>query len=305
MRIVFMGTPDFAATVLKTLIGGKHEILCAYSQPPRPSGRGHKLQPSPVHQLAEANGVMVRCPQSLKSAEEQKAFADLKADVAVVAAYGLILPKPVLDAPKFGCLNVHASLLPRWRGAAPIQRAIMAGDAMTGVCVMRMEEGLDTGPVLLRESLPIGPETTAGELHDRLSDLGGKLMAVALEMLTLNGTAIAMPQPEAGATYAKKIEREESRIDWTKPAAEIERLIRAMAPQPGAWFEHGGERFKILKAKVLPGTGKPGRIEKDALVVGSGEGLLAIETIQRQGKGPMDAASFLRGCALPAGADLS
>jgi methionyl-tRNA formyltransferase len=301
MRVVFMGTPDFAATVLKALIAFKHEIVCVYSQPPRPSGRGHKLQPSPVHLLAESQGIPVRCPVSLKTAEEQAAFADLKADVGVVAAYGLILPKPILEAPRHGCLNVHASLLPRWRGAAPIQRAIMAGDAMTGVCIMRMDEGLDTGPVLLRDSLPIGPATTAGELHDQLADLGARLMAMALGMLTLDNTAIAMKQPDNGVTYAKKIEREESKIDWTRPAAEIERLIRAMAPAPGAWFEHLGERFKILKAAIEEGQGQPGHLQDDRLAIATGEGVLRIQTIQRQGKGPMEAEAFLRGYALPAG----
>jgi methionyl-tRNA formyltransferase len=301
MRIVFMGTPDFAATVLKALIAFKHEIVCVYSQPPRPSGRGHKLQPSPVHQLAEAQGIPVRCPVSLKSPEEQAAFADLQADVGVVAAYGLILPKPILDAPKHGCLNVHASLLPRWRGAAPIQRAIMAGDDKTGVCIMRMDEGLDTGPVLLRDSLPITPETTAGTLHDQLAELGARQMVMALGLLTLNNAAIAMKQPDDGATYAKKIEREESHIDWTKSAIELERLIRAMAPQPGAWFEHAGERFKILKAAIVDRNGPPGQALDDELCIGTGEGALRIQTIQRQGKAPMEADAFLRGFSLPAG----
>lgn len=302
MRVVFMGTPDFAAHVLKTLLDSQlHQIVAVYSQPPRPSGRGHKPQLSPVHQLAEDRDIPVRCPQSLKSAEEQKAFAELEADVAVVAAYGLILPKPILAAPRLGCINIHASLLPRWRGAAPIQRAIMAGDERTGVCIMQMEEGLDTGPVLLRESLPIGPETTAGELHDQLADLGARLLLVALGMLGLNGTAIAMRQPESGVTYAKKIEREESRIDWSKPALEIERLVRAMSPHPGAWFECRGERFKILRAKAVAGSGSPGRVEDDALTIGTGDGLLAVSILQRQGKGPMDAASLLRGYAIPKG----
>ncbi|MDK9722707.1 MAG: methionyl-tRNA formyltransferase [Rhodospirillales bacterium] len=305
MRIVFMGTPDFAATVLKALIAANHEIVCVYSQPPRPSGRGHKLQPSPVHQLAEEKGLLVRCPVSLKKPEEQQEFAALQADVGVVAAYGLILPKPILDTPKHGCLNVHASLLPRWRGAAPIQRAIMAGDSLTGVCIMRMDEGLDTGPVLLRDSLSIGPETTAGLLHDQLADLGARLMTVALGLLNLDNTAIAMKQPENGATYAKKIERQESRIDWNKSAVEIERLIRAMAPQPGAWFEHEGERFKVLKARVIEAKAAPGQVLKDGLRIACAEGGLEILSIQRQGKAPMEAQAFLRGYALPAGTVLT
>lgn len=305
MRVVFMGTPDFAATVLKALIAANHEIVCVYSQPPRPSGRGHKRQPSPVHQLAEEKGILVRCPASLKKPEEQQEFAALHADVAVVAAYGLILPKSVLDAPKHGCLNVHASLLPRWRGAAPIQRAIMAGDERTGVCIMRMDEGLDTGPVLLRDSLPIGPETTAGLLHDQLADLGARLMTVALGMLNLDNTAIAMKQPENGATYAKKIEREESRIDWNKSAVVIERLIRAMAPHPGAWFEHEGERFKVLKACLTEDRGQPGTVLDDSPTIACAEGAIRILTLQRQGKAPMEAQAFLRGYTLPAGTVLT
>ncbi|CAA6603464.1 10-formyltetrahydrofolate:L-methionyl-tRNA(fMet) N-formyltransferase [Rhodospirillaceae bacterium LM-1] len=305
MRIVFMGTPDFAATVLESLIAARHDVVCAYSQPPRPSGRGHKQQPSPVQKLAEEHGIPVRCPTSLKSPEEQAAFAELKADVAVVAAYGLILPKAILDAPTKGCLNVHGSLLPRWRGAAPIQRAIMAGDDQTGICIMRMDEGLDTGPVLLRDSIPIGPETTAGELHDQLADLGARLMLVTLGMMTLGDTLIPMSQPESGVTYAKKIEREESRIDWNKPAIEIDRLIRAMSPHPGAWFEHSGERFKLLKAHPLDRRGKPGQVLEGGLTIACIDGAMGVQTIQRQGKAPMDADAFLRGYVFPPGTVLT
>ncbi|MBF0267404.1 MAG: methionyl-tRNA formyltransferase [Alphaproteobacteria bacterium] len=305
MRIVFMGTPDFAATVLECLIAAQHEVVCVYSQPPRPSGRGHKQMPSPVHRLALERGIPVRCPTSLKSPEEQAAFADLNADVAVVAAYGLILPKAILDAPKKGCLNVHGSLLPRWRGAAPIQRAIMAGDEQTGICIMRMDEGLDTGPVLLRDSIPIGPETTAGELHDQLAELGARLMLVTLGMMALGDTLIPMTQPERGVTYAKKIEREESRIDWGKPTLEVERLIRAMSPHPGAWFEHASERFKVLKAHPLDRCGEPGRVLEGGLIIACKEGAIDVQTIQRQGKAPMDADAFLRGYALPPGTVLS
>jgi methionyl-tRNA formyltransferase len=298
MRLVFMGTPDFSAILLKGLIEAGHEIACVYSQPPRPAGRGHKPQPSPVQVLAETQGIEVRTPASLKNPEEQAAFAALGAEVAVVAAYGLILPKAILDAPKRGCINVHASLLPRWRGAAPIQRAIMAGDTETGICIMQMDEGLDTGPVLMRQSLPIAQDCTAGMLHDQLAELGTRLMTATLKELDgLKG----VPQPDSGASYAKKIERGESRIDWSHEAVEIERLVRAMSPHPGAWFEMAGERFKVLKAEVSRRQGQPGTVLDDALTIACAKESLRILSIQRQGKAALDTGAFLRGCALPPG----
>ncbi len=302
MRLVFMGTPDFAATILKGLIEAGHDIACVYSQPPRPAGRGHKPQASPVQLLAESHEIEGRTPISLKSPEEQAAFAALKADLGVVAAYGLILPKPILEAPKLGCLNVHASLLPRWRGAAPIQRAILAGDLETGICIMRMDVGLDTGPVLMRQSLPIGPEATAGILHDQLAELGARSMQETIEKIH---ELKAVPQPDDGVTYAKKIEREESRIDWNRPACVIERQVRAMAPHPGAWFDHAGERFKLLKAQLVEGQGPPGTVLDDRLSVACAENALRILSIQRQGKAALDAQAFLHGCALPPGTVLS
>lgn len=303
MRLVFMGTPDFAAVILKGLIEAKHDIACVYSQPPRPAGRGHKHQPTPVQLLAESHRIEVRTPVSLKSPEEQAAYADLKADLGVVAAYGLILPKPILEAPKLGCLNVHASLLPRWRGAAPIQRAILAGDLETGICIMRMDAGFDTGPVLMRQSLPIGPEATAGILHDRLAELGARMMLETIEKIH---ELKAIPQPDDGVTYAKKIEREESRIDWNRPACEIERLVRAMAPHPGAWFAYAGERFKLLKAEAVEERkGTPGTLLDTHLTVACAENALRILSIQRQGKAAMDAGAFLRGCALSPGTVLT
>ena len=252
MRLIFMGTPDFSVAALDALVAAGHEILCVYSQPPRPAGRGKKPRPSPVQARAEALGLPVRHPVSLKGAEAQADFAALGADLAVVVAYGLILPQAVLAAPARGCLNIHASLLPRWRGAAPIQRAIMAGDAETGVCIMQMEAGLDTGPVLLRESLAIGPEDTAGDLHDRLAGLGAELIVAALaELDGLRPEA----QPEAGVTYAAKIDKAEAKIDWSRSAAEIDRQIRGLSPFPGAWAEIGGERVKLLLSTVADGSG--------------------------------------------------
>ena len=247
MRLIFMGTPDFSVPVLDALIGAGHEIAAVYCQPPRPAGRGKKDRPSPVQARAETLGLAVRHPVSLRNAEAQAAFAALKADAAVVVAYGLILPQAVLDAPVKGCLNIHASLLPRWRGAAPIQRAIMAGDRDTGVCIMQMEAGLDTGPVLLREALAIGAEETAAELHDRLSALGAQLIVEALARLD---DLVPEAQPGAGVTYAAKIDKAEARVDWTRPAVEVDRLIRALSPFPGAWTEIAGERVKLLGSRL-------------------------------------------------------
>jgi methionyl-tRNA formyltransferase len=304
MRVVFMGTPAFAATALAAIADAGHEVACAYSQPPRPAGRGHRETRSDVHELAAARGIPVRTPARLRDPAEHAAFAALDADIAVVAAYGLILPRPVLDAPRHGCINIHASLLPRWRGAAPIQRAILAGDRETGVCIMRMEEGLDTGPVLLRAAMPIGDEATAGALHDALAALGARLVVEALRGVAA-GTLRAEPQPEAGVTYASKIAKEEARLGWTRPATELARAVRGFNPFPGAFFELGGERIRVLAARAEPGRGEPGTALDDALLVACGEGALRALVVQRAGRAAMDAADFLRGRAVPAGTRLS
>jgi methionyl-tRNA formyltransferase len=302
LRLVFMGTPDFAVPTLAELIGQGHEIACVYSQPPRPRGRGLKPDPSPVTKLAAAHGLAIRTPATLRDAEEQETLAALEADAAVVVAYGLILPRAVLDAPKLGCFNLHASLLPRWRGAAPIQRAIMAGDAETGVMAMRMEEGLDTGPVLLAERIPIRRKTY-GALHDEMARLGADLMVRALGAVE-RGNAQTQPQAEDGVTYAKKIAKDEARIDWSRPAAEIDCLIRGLSPHPGAWCEAKGERVKILDALPAEGRGTPGALLDDALTVACGDGVLKLLRLQRAGRGPMDTAEFLRGFPLHKGETL-
>ncbi len=306
LRIAFMGTPDFSVPVLSELIGAGHEIAAVYSQPPRKAGRGMSEQPSPVHRFAEGHGLTVRTPVSLKSPQEQQAFADLDLDVAIVVAYGLILPKPILDAPRLGCLNLHASLLPRWRGAAPIQRAIMAGDTETGVMVMQMNVGLDTGPVLLAEHMPITPTSTAGALHDELSQVGASLMVRALAALS-RGSLQATPQPEQGVTYAKKIEKEEARIDWSRPAHDLDCHIRGLTPFPGAFFEAATTRVKVLRAIPAAGKGAPGEITSidGAITIACGEGALKITELQRAGKGPMSAADFLRGFPLKEGERLA
>ncbi|WP_226782142.1 methionyl-tRNA formyltransferase [Oceaniglobus trochenteri] len=295
MRIVFMGTPDFSVPVLEALVGAGHEIACVYCQPPRPAGRGKKDRPTPVHARAQALGLRVRHPVSLKGAEAQAEFAALGADVAVVVAYGLILPQAVLDAPMLGCLNIHASLLPRWRGAAPIHRAVMAGDGETGVCIMRMEAGLDTGPVLLRAATPIGAAETTGDLHDRLSSTGADLILRALEDLP---RLEAVAQPEEGVTYAAKIDKAEARIDWTRPASEVARHINGLSPFPGAWCEVAGERVKLLRALAVAGEGAPGQVT-EGFTVACGTGAVRIERAQRAGKGAMAAEDVLRGLALP------
>ncbi|RKQ69997.1 methionyl-tRNA formyltransferase [Oceanibaculum indicum] len=295
-----MGTPDFSVPALKALIDAGHEIAAVYSQPPRPAGRGHKLTPSPVHAYAESQGIDVRTPKSLRNAEAQAAFAALNLDCAVVVAYGLILPKPILEAPRLGCVNIHASLLPRWRGAAPIQRAVQAGDAESGVTIMQMDEGLDTGPMLLSEAVPITPETTGQSLHDDLSALGGRMIVAALEALD-SGTLKPIAQPEAGVTYAAKLAKEEALLDWTKPAADLERQIRAFDPWPGSFFLHQGERLKVLKAEMAAGSGTPGTVLDDALTVACGTGALRLLRVQRPGKAAMEADALLRGYPLPKG----
>lgn len=300
MRIVFMGTPDFAVPTLKALVAAGHDVVAAYSQPPRPAGRGKQLQPTAVHRAAEALGIAVRTPLSLKAAEEQAAFTALEADVAVVAAYGLILPQPILDAPRHGCLNVHGSLLPRWRGAAPVQRAILAGDEMTGVTIMQMERGLDTGPMLATvETLVAGK--TAGELTTELAEKGAALMVEVLADLAGHSPVI---QPEEGVTYAHKIEKSESRLDFTRAAVEVERQVRAFAPVPGAFFELAGERYRVLAAEAVEGAGEPGATIDAALTIACGEGALRPTLIQRAGKPAMETAALLRGRAIPAGTQL-
>jgi len=306
LRLAFLGTPDFAVPTLAELIAAGHDIACVYSQPARPKGRGLETEPSPVHALALKHKLAVRTPATLRDAAQQEAFAALGLDAAVVVAYGLILPRPILAAPGLGCFNLHGSLLPRWRGAAPIQRAIMAGDAETGVMSMRMEEGLDTGPVLMAERTAIGRKTY-GELHDELARLGADLMARTLGALEC-GSAIETPQLEEGATYAKKILKKEARIDWTKSAREIDCLIRGLSPVPGAWSEAKGERIKIQNC--VPASSSEaisinkvpfGTILDDALTIACGEGAIRATRLQRPGKSPMSADELLRGFALPPG----
>ncbi|WP_050928637.1 methionyl-tRNA formyltransferase [Aestuariivita boseongensis] len=299
MRIVFMGTPDFSVPVLEALVAAGHEIACVYCQPPRPAGRGKKDRPTPVHQRAEALGLPVRHPTSLKPAEEQAAFAALGAEVAVVVAYGLLLPRAILDAPARGCLNIHASLLPRWRGAAPIHRAIMAGDERTGVCIMQMEEGLDTGPVLLRSETSIGAEETTADLHHRLSQMGAALIVQALARLD---DLTPEPQPEEGVTYAHKIDKAEARVDWTQPAVDVDRQIRGLSPFPGAWTLLDGERIKLLASRLADGSGQPGEVLDDGLRVACGSGAIELLRLQRAGKAAQDRDTFLRGHPVPKGA---
>ena len=299
LRLAFMGTPEFAVPTLVELIGQGHEIACVYSQPPRPKGRGLATEPSPVHALALMHEIAVRTPASLRDPAQQELFAALGIDAAIVVAYGLLLPKPILDAPRLGCFNLHGSLLPRWRGAAPIQRAIMAGDEETGVMSMRMEEGLDTGPVLMAERTKIGRKTY-GELHDELARLGGDVMARTLAALE-RGSITEQPQPAEGATYAKKILKEETRIDWTKSAREIDCLIRGLSPTPGAWTDVKGERVKILNCEPTAGSGAPGTLLDDALTIACGSGALRLTRLQRPGKSAMEAGELLRGFSLPRG----
>ncbi|MGE3332522.1 MAG: methionyl-tRNA formyltransferase [Rhodospirillaceae bacterium] len=297
MRIIFMGTPDFSVTALARL-AERHEIAAVYSQPPRPAGRGQQLRPSPVATFAEQHGIPVFTPKSLKKAETQAAFSAHNADVAVVAAYGLILPQAILDAPKYGCLNIHASLLPRWRGAAPIQRAIMAGDKISGVTIMQMDAGLDTGAMLMTQETPITDATTAQTLHDTLATIGANLIVETLDVLA-QGRLSPVPQPDQGVTYAAKIDKAEAHIDFTRPAREVLRHIHGLSPFPGAWFGHGTERIKALTAEFAPGSGTAGVTLDDRLAIACGEGAVRLTTVQRAGKGPASADAFLRGYALP------
>ncbi len=299
LRLAFMGTPQFAVPTLVELIGQGHEIACVYSQPPRPKGRGLAMETSPVHALALSHKIAVRTPVSLKDPAQHELFAALQVDAAIVVAYGLLLPKAVLDAPRLGCFNLHGSLLPRWRGAAPIQRAIMAGDAQTGVMSMRMEEGLDTGPVLMAERTAIGRKTY-GELQDELARLGADLMARTLAALE-RGSITDRPQSLEGVCYARKIEKSETRIDWSKSAREVDCLIRGLSPAPGAWSAVKGERVKILNCEPVEGSGPPGTLLDDALTVACGAGAVHLTRLQRPGKSAMDAHELLRGFALKKG----
>lgn len=305
LRVIFMGTPDFAVPTLAAIAAAGHKVVAVYSQPPRPAGRGMDERKSAIHRFADGAGIEVRTPRTLKAAEAQSDFAELKPDVAVVVAYGLILPKPVLDAPRHGCLNLHASLLPRWRGAAPIQRAIMAGDTETAATVMRMEEGLDTGPVCLEERIGLGPNTTAGELHDVLAERGAALVVRALAELE-QGTLMCEPQPASGVIYAAKINKAETAIDFSRTAREVHNHVRGLSPVPGAWLElaaGGGksERLRVLRTALADGSGPVGTALDGALTIACGEGAVRLVEVQRAGKRPMSAAEFLRGFSVPPG----
>ena len=303
MRLAFMGSPAFAVPALRALHGAGHEIVAVYSQPPRPSGRGQAVRRSAVHEAADALGVPVRTPARLRRDEaEHAAFRALGLDAAVVAAYGLILPLAMLEAPRLGCLNIHASLLPRWRGAGPIQAAVLAGDAESGVTIMRMEEGLDTGPMLLREAVTLGPRVTAASLHDVLAGMGARMVGAALGQFGA-GDLVAVPQPE-GATYAPKLTRESGRLDWTLDARTLDRTVRAMVPWPGAFARLGDEVVKVLEAHPEEGAGQPGVTLDGAWLVACGAGALRLLRVQRPGRAPMDAAAMLRGHAVLAGTRL-
>ena len=298
MRLIFMGTPDFSVPVLDALVAAGHDIVAVYTQPPRPAGRGRKPRLGPVQARAQALGLTVRHPGSLRDAEVQGEFVALNADAAVVVAYGLILPQAVLDAPRRGCLNIHASLLPRWRGAAPIHRALMAGDQTTGVCIMQMAAGLDTGPVLLRREMPIEATDTTGALHDRLSALGASMIVAALENLD---DLEPVPQSAEGVTYATKIDKAEARIDWSRPAVEVDRLIRGLSPFPGAWTETAGSRIKLLGSGAVSASGACGTVIATPLTIACGAGGVDITRAQRAGKAAQDIDTFLRGMPLPPG----
>jgi methionyl-tRNA formyltransferase len=299
LRIIFMGSPEFAVPSLNALVEAGHKILAIYSQPPRPAGRGKGERKTAVHERADAIGIEIRTPRTLRDEQEQARFRGLDADLAVVAAYGLILPRPILEAPKAGCINVHASLLPRWRGAAPIQRAILAGDEVSGVTIMRMEEGLDTGPMLLAKALDIS-DKNAGQVTEELANLGAEALVEWLYRPTP-----PRPQPEEGVTYASKVDKAETRIDWSQPAAQVERQVRAFSPAPGAWFEANGERVRLLNSAVgRDASGKPGEVLDDCLTVACGEGYIRALKVQRAGRSVMTAGELLRGFSIPKGAIL-
>ncbi|BBK44710.1 methionyl-tRNA formyltransferase [Allostella vacuolata] len=303
LRLIFMGSPVFSVAILDALVAAGHEMVACYAQPPKPSGRGHRVQPCPVHAHAEALGIPVRTPRSLRTAEAQAEFAAFGADAAVVAAYGLILPRPVLAAPRLGCINVHASLLPRWRGAAPIQRAILAGDAETGVTIMQMDEGLDTGGMLLAGRVAIDPAMTAARLHDRLAELGARLVVEALDGVARGGLR-PVPQPAEGVTYAAKLDRAEARIDWRQDAVAVDRQVRALNPWPGTWFAIGAERIRVLAGEIADGHGEPGTVLDDRLTVACGRGAYRPTRVQRAGRAAADAQALLRGFAIPPGTRL-
>lgn len=300
LRLIFMGTPDFAVPTLLALTAAGHDIVAVYTRAPKPAGRGMDMQVSPIEREARRLALPVFTPKTLRDEAAQDAFVSHKMDAAVVVAYGLILPKAVLEAPRLGCFNVHASLLPRWRGAAPINRAVMAGDKESGVTIMQMEEGLDTGAMVMREALPILPDMTAGELHDALAQQGARLMPVALAAAARGGLSLT-PQPEAGVTYAGKISKSETRIDWSKPADEVHNHIRGLSPFPGAWFELDGVRVKALRTTLAEGSGAPGLALDDKLAIACGDGAIRLVQIQRAGKQPMSADEFLRGTPVKAG----
>ena len=300
LRLAFMGSPDFAMPTLAALLEAGHDIVCVYAQPPRPAGRGQKERPCPVHADASARGLHVRTPVNFKAESDRQDFAALDLDAAVVVAYGLILPADVIAAPRLGCLNVHASLLPRWRGAAPIQRAILAGDEMTGVTVMRMDESLDTGPVFANAKVAITTQTTAKDLHNALAHMGGALMVSALDGIAA-GTLSGIPQSDADITYAPKLGKAEGRIDWSISAAQIERHVRGLNPWPGVWFEHEAKRFKVLDAHVTEHEGPAGTVVAPPLTVACGDGAISIDRLQRSGKGPMTTSDYLRGSPINVG----
>ena len=304
LRIAFLGSPDFAVPVLEAILAAGHDVVCVYSQPPRPAGRGKELRKTVVHELAERHGIEVRTPVNFKAATDREAFGALKLDVAVVVAYGLLLPRAILDMPRLGCFNLHGSILPRWRGAAPIHRAVMSGDTVTGVQVMKMEAGLDTGPVMLTATTPITEDDTTGDVHDRLAILGADLMVKALAELEAGPVELAT-QAEDGVTIAAKVSPAEAKIDWTKPASKVAAHVRGLSPFPGAWFEMDGQRIKALHAKAETGSAEPGIVLDDMLLVACSEGAVRLTRLQRAGKGQMTADEFQRGARIAKGRRLS
>jgi methionyl-tRNA formyltransferase len=304
LRIAFMGSPEFAVPTLEAIIAAGHDVVCVYSQPPRPAGRGKELRPTAVHGVAEKHGIPVRTPENFKAVDDRAAFAALGLDVAVVVAYGLLLPKAILDAPRLGCFNLHGSILPRWRGAAPIHRAVMAGDKIAGVQVMKMDVGLDTGPVMLTATTPVTEDDTMGDVHDRLSLAGAGLMVEGLARLEA-GTAVLTEQSAEGVTYAAKVSPDEARIDWKLPASQVAARIRGMSPFPGAWFEHEGQRIKVLHARAADGAGEPGVVLDDALKIACGDGAVRLTRLQRAGKGLVTAEDFQRGKPISRGQKLT
>jgi methionyl-tRNA formyltransferase len=303
LRLVFMGTAEFAVPSLAALAAGPHELVAVYSQPARPAGRGLAARPSPVARTAERLGLPLRCPESLRDPETEATFAALNADLAVVAAYGLLLPRPILDAPRLGCINLHASLLPRWRGAAPIQRALLAGDRETGVTIIQLEPALDSGPILAMERIPIAPDSTAASLHDDLAGLAASMVVPVIDALA-SGRARPRPQPEEGVTYAGKLDKAEGRLDWRQPAAALERQLRALNPWPGCWTTFQGQRLRVLAGEVAEGYGLPGEVLDERLTVACGEGALRLTRLQRAGGRPLASEEFLRGFEVPPGSRL-